>query len=183
MFIPYDDYVSRTGSWKTAWETGFIPGADLLPKSPPYKVGPGHPPKDHQFKKGQSGNPSGRRKAVGASFHMEAVKYLLKPTKITIDHKPCMMTNLQVILMQLIEAAKKSNLKAAEKVFAILKEAIALNLISSTTGLLNEEKLSPKQFSWSEEQAILYKKLEQWKQAQGEISAPAEGCDSQGEDK
>jgi hypothetical protein len=26
-----------------------------------YKVGPGHPPKDHQYKPGQSGNPKGRK--------------------------------------------------------------------------------------------------------------------------
>jgi hypothetical protein len=29
---------------------------------PEYKVGPGHPPKEYQFKKGQSGNPKGRKK-------------------------------------------------------------------------------------------------------------------------
>jgi hypothetical protein len=27
-----------------------------------YRVGPGHPPKEHQFKPGQSGNPDGKRK-------------------------------------------------------------------------------------------------------------------------
>lgn len=29
-------------------------------KCRPYKVGPGHPPKEFQFKPGQSGNPNGR---------------------------------------------------------------------------------------------------------------------------
>ena len=39
---------------------------DALPSGPPaeeYKVGPGRPPKEHQFKPGQSGNPKGKRKA------------------------------------------------------------------------------------------------------------------------
>jgi Family of unknown function (DUF5681) len=41
--------------------------SDAVPSGPPaeeYKVGPGRPPKEHQFKPGQSGNPKGaKRKA------------------------------------------------------------------------------------------------------------------------
>jgi hypothetical protein len=40
---------------------------DISPSAPPededdYKVGPGRPPKEHQFKPGQSGNPKGRKR-------------------------------------------------------------------------------------------------------------------------
>ena len=38
-----------------------------------YKVGPGHPPKEHQFKPGQSGNPKGaKRKPPSIALDLKA---------------------------------------------------------------------------------------------------------------
>jgi Family of unknown function (DUF5681) len=34
-----------------------------------YKVGPGHPPKEHQFKPGQSGNPKGAKRKTPSIAH------------------------------------------------------------------------------------------------------------------
>ena len=38
------------------------PAADTGTSDQEYKVGPGRPPKEHQFKPGQSGNPKGRKR-------------------------------------------------------------------------------------------------------------------------
>src|SRR5262249_30339952 len=41
--------------------SGSAPRAEPATADPEYKVGPGRPPKEHQFPPGKSGNPKGRR--------------------------------------------------------------------------------------------------------------------------
>jgi uncharacterized protein DUF5681 len=43
------------------------------PSSEPYRVGPGRPPREYQFKPGQSGNPGGRRKTESLTAIMRRV--------------------------------------------------------------------------------------------------------------
>ncbi len=66
-----------------------------------YKVGYGKPPKEHQWKKGQSGNPSGKKgkanKAANAKTLTKCVaEELLKPVSLTIGGKTQKMPFVQV---------------------------------------------------------------------------------------
>jgi len=52
---------------------------------PEYKVGPGCPPKEHQFKKGQSGNPKGaKRKPPSLAPDLKKLLEQILGRKITI---------------------------------------------------------------------------------------------------
>lgn len=69
------------------------------------KVGKGHPPKDKQFKKGQTGNPNGRPRKLPALDTLMA-EILGEETKgITVAQK---------ILNKLKQKAASGDLKAAE---------------------------------------------------------------------
>jgi hypothetical protein len=68
-----------------------------------YKVGNKRPPKHSQFKKGQSGNPTGRRKnPVGAatrgSFMAAAIAMLDRPAKAVVEGKHRILTTQELYL-------------------------------------------------------------------------------------
>lgn len=93
------------------------------PKAPPlkrekldrndddYKVGRGNPPKHAQFKKGKTGNPSGRPKGSKniATLIMEAAQ---DPVTAMIDGKPRKISKVQATTMQLATKAAGGDLKA-----------------------------------------------------------------------
>ncbi len=68
-------------------------------------VGYGRPPKNSQFKPGESGNPTGRPKGT-LSFASELAKQLA--IVIRVDDTDERLTNKHAIVKQLIAAAKKN---------------------------------------------------------------------------
>lgn len=78
-----------------------------------YEVGYGKPPKAHQFKPNQSGNPKGRRKGTR---NLESHVHEELGARVTInkDGKRRTMTKVQLIAMQLVNNAVKGHLKSIE---------------------------------------------------------------------
>lgn len=86
-----------------------------------YEVGYGKPPKQNQFKKGQSGNPKGRpKKSRSRSTLMEEELNLtitVKEGKQTIT-----MSKSEAIIKQLVNKAIKGDARAANIVLEHLQE-------------------------------------------------------------
>lgn len=73
-----------------------------------YEVGYGKPPKNSRFKKGQSGNPKGRRKRV-KNFKTELQQVLSSRVTVTADGKPKSVSTVEAALMRLREKALKGD--------------------------------------------------------------------------
>lgn len=82
-------------------------------KHKPYKVGPGHPPKEFQFKPGQSGNPNGRPAGLKS---MKAIirEEMNRPITIKEGKETAEMTMKQAIARYWVYATLKGNWKAAK---------------------------------------------------------------------
>jgi hypothetical protein len=78
-----------------------------------YEVGRGKPPRAHQWKPGQSGNPRGREK--GSKNESTMLRELLfSKIKIRIGGKLRTVTLLQAILTRFAEDSLKGNVKSAQ---------------------------------------------------------------------
>lgn len=80
-------------------------------------VGYGKPPKKHQFKKGQSGNPSGKRKPQ--SVEELVAKELAKLTPVQVDGKKTKMSNLDIMVRTLVRNAMAGDLAATKLAFSL----------------------------------------------------------------
>ena len=79
-----------------------------------YEVGHGRPPKHTQFKKGQSGNPKGRKKgARGLKTDLRAE--LNERIEITENGKTLKLTKQQLMVKQLTAKAIKGDVRAISK--------------------------------------------------------------------
>jgi hypothetical protein len=80
----------------------------------PEKVGRGHPPREHRFKPGQSGNPKGRRK--GCKNEATLLRDLLDDTKLSlrVGGKTKKISVREAILRRMIEDAMKGDIKSAQ---------------------------------------------------------------------
>jgi hypothetical protein len=115
-----------------------------LPQDPDYDVGYGKPPQHSQFKKGQSGNPSGTSKS------QVSLKQLLreegeKQIKITENGQEQMITKKEVIAKAITAKACKGDLAAAK-------------FITSQYTSSERQTLTPN-FSWGEEEEALLEEL------------------------
>ena len=91
-----------------------------------YQVGYGKPPKQNQFAKGRSGNPSGRRK--GAK-NMSTLLTEACQEKVTVNRngRKVKMTKMSASLHQLANKAATGDLKAIRELmywFKVLNEAM-----------------------------------------------------------
>lgn len=93
-------------------EDAFIPRVRIRSKSRRDDVGYGRPPRAHQFKPGQSGNPRGRRK--GAKNESTILHDLLH-RKIALREagKSRKVTILEAMLLKFAEDSLKGNTKSA----------------------------------------------------------------------
>jgi hypothetical protein len=86
-----------------------------------YKVGYRRPPKEKQFRKGQSGNPSGRPKG---SRNLPAVISKVCFARVRVkgeNGRQYYISKVEAIMTQLANQAIKGDTKAAGKYFEILK--------------------------------------------------------------
>ncbi|WP_152569477.1 MULTISPECIES: DUF5681 domain-containing protein [Sphingomonas] len=81
--------------------TDKAPGANR----PGLRSGYRQPPKDHQFKKGQSGNPKGRPKKNHRSLGAIVAAELRKPVPVTQNGERVMMTRLEAIVTKAVQDA------------------------------------------------------------------------------
>lgn len=89
-----------------------------------YAVGYGKPPKEKQFQKGRSGNPSGRPK--GSKSYKNIPELIQKICHASVkvkdeNGKYFYISKVEAVMTQLINSAAKGDPKAARTLFHILK--------------------------------------------------------------
>ena len=84
-----------------------------------YKVGPGRPPLHTRFRKGQSGNPGGRRKRNLPSLLADALD---EPVFVTIDGERRQITKREAVVHQLVNKSATADLRATKMLFDMIKE-------------------------------------------------------------
>ena len=94
------------------------------PKRPSqeYKVGPGRPPKEHQFKPGQSGNPKGAKrkpKSMAPDLKAALERALNKPIKLKQGEKERTVTMAEAGIKQLVAQYVKGDPHARRDLFAL----------------------------------------------------------------
>lgn len=110
---------------------------------PGYKVGYGKPPKEHQFKRGQSGNPAGRKKGTrGLKTDLSAE--LNTHMTIRINNEPVNGTRQRLILRALTSRAATGDVRAS---------AVLLPLIIQILGI--EDRGGERKSLSPQDQAIL----------------------------
>jgi uncharacterized protein DUF5681 len=86
-----------------------------------YEVGYGKPPKQHQFKSGQTGNPNGRPKGA-QNADVLARKILSRPIKVREGGKERKVSTLEGILMRFAERGLKGDPKAADFLIKLYRQ-------------------------------------------------------------
>lgn len=92
---------------------------------PPYKVGYGKPPKRHQFKKGVSGNPRGRKKKDTTIRSIMRKIITETVTAKTPDGEKSMVA-LEFVLRSMLSRAAKGDNRATDKVIALTLAAFGI---------------------------------------------------------
>jgi len=108
---------------------------DRKPKSGDYQVGYRKPPEVTKFKKGQSGNPSGRpRKKPDMSIHDAVNEALAAGILVTLDGKKTRLPAVKVIGKALVNKALSGDPKAVKVVLELPKSAPASAPLAGIAG-------------------------------------------------
>ena len=105
-----------------------------------YKVGPGRPPKEYQFKPGQSGNPKGaKRKPTSIAPDLKAAleRALNKPIKLKQGEKERMVTMAVAGIEQLVAQYAKGNHQARRDLIA-LADKLGVDLMAGQQQAIQE---------------------------------------------
>ena len=90
----------------------------------PEKIGYGNPPKHMQFKKGKSGNPSGRPRKPPRPLPRTSQDYLLRaldqPAMVTVNGKRQKTVVLDAVVMHLVHRAMKGDPKAIRELIRLM---------------------------------------------------------------
>jgi hypothetical protein len=87
-------------------------------------VGYKHPPRAHQFRPGQSGNPSGRPKGA-RNFKMELREELSELVTVRDGDREIEVSKQRALIKSLVAAAIEGNQRAAASVLAICVRMLA----------------------------------------------------------
>jgi hypothetical protein len=99
--------------------------APTTTSEPEYKVGPGRPPKEYQFKPGQSGNPKGAKrkpKPMAPDLKAALERALHEPITLTQGERKRTMTMAEAGIKQLVAQFVKGNHQARRDLFAYAKD-------------------------------------------------------------
>lgn len=91
------------------------------------KVGYGHPPKEHQFKPGQSGNKSGRRKGA-RDLKTDLAEELEEKVTVTENGKRVQLPKSRLMIKGQVNKAVKGDTRAAEHVYRLHQQLIGTPL-------------------------------------------------------
>lgn len=120
--------------------TGAPPLAKPQVANTPYRVGPGFPPREHQFKPGHSGNPDGARKrppSIASDLKALLQAALGKKVTLTIGDKERMLTKAAAGIEQLVDQFARGNRYARRDLFD-LADKLGLDLGASSKTALEE---------------------------------------------
>jgi hypothetical protein len=96
------------------------------------KVGPGRPPKEHQFKPGKSGNPNGAKRkprSILLDFKPLFERALNKKVPITNDARKIFLTKFEIGMEQLANQFAKGDRHARREVFD-LADRLGVDLLT-----------------------------------------------------
>jgi hypothetical protein len=117
-----------------------VAGSDSATPIEGYKVGRGRPPKEHQFKKGQSGNPKGRKpKAPSLLPDLKRIFEDALSEKVTVNKgdKEITLTAAEVGFKQLVAQFAKGDRHARRDVFTYA-EKLGIDLLASHRNAIEE---------------------------------------------
>jgi len=106
----------------------------------PYRVGPGCPPKEYQFKPGQSGNPAGARNrppSIAPDLKALLQAALGKKVTLTIGDKERILTKAAAGIEQLVDQFARGDRYARRDLFD-LADKLGLDLGASSKAALEE---------------------------------------------
>jgi hypothetical protein len=135
---------------KKAGKRGHVPASSPATSADEYKIGPGRPPKEHQFKPGKSGNPKGaKRKPPSLLPDLKRLFEQAPSEKVTLKqgNKEHTLTMAEAGIKQLLAQFAKGDRHARRDVFAYA-EKLGIDLLASHRQSI-EEALS------TDHQAIL----------------------------
>jgi hypothetical protein len=107
---------------------------------PEYKVGPGHPPKEYQFKPGQSGYPQGAKrkpKPIAPDLKAALERALNNPIKLKQGEKERIVTMATAGMEQLVALYAKGDRHARRDVFW-LADKLGIDLMAGQQQALQE---------------------------------------------
>ena len=119
-------------------------------KRPSYKSGYGKPPKETQFKPGQSGNPKGRPKNT-KNLKTDLKEEIHEHIQITEGGQPKKVSKQRAILKRTVEKALKGDMRATELIIKL-----------TVTHLLDEEIQNEVQDLVAEDKEILNRFIEEY---------------------
>jgi hypothetical protein len=94
-----------------------------------YEVGYGKPPKHARFKKGQSGNPSGRKKKRESAIRAQLIELLTENIPIKEGGKRRNSPGIVVVVKQLLVQALKGDKKTALQLYKLATDLGVLDLL------------------------------------------------------
>jgi hypothetical protein len=125
------------------------------PKQPSeYQVGYGKPPARSRFKKGESGNPTGRPKGT-LNVSTVLLKTLREKVVINENGRPTVMTKLEASMKQLVNKAASGDLRA-------LSQLIGITLTAEQSAA---EEMPPKEVLDELDMKLMLKMLKRYDQA------------------
>jgi Family of unknown function (DUF5681) len=114
--------------------------APIVTSEPAYKVGPGRPPKEHQFKPGQSGNPRGaerKPKSMAPDLKAALERALNEKIKLKQGERERTMTMAEAGIKQLVAQFAKGNHQARRDLFVYAKD-LGIDLMAGQQQALQE---------------------------------------------
>lgn len=134
--------------------------ADDLEKPEQDAVGYGKPPKEHQFKEGQSGNLKGRPKGPGSLPKLIA-KHAAKKVTVVEGGVQKKMAKLDVVISAMFSKAAKGDVAAARLLTTLLLAAVQLQGGDFQSGYSDEDlKVILTEANWQAELVKLKKAKE-----------------------
>jgi hypothetical protein len=116
------------------------PAASATASDAEYTVGPGRPPREHQFKPGQSGNPKGAKrkpKSVAPDLKAALEHALSKPIKLKQGEKERIVTMAAAGIEQLVAQYVKGDHRARRDLIA-LTDKFGVDLIAGQQQALEQ---------------------------------------------
>ena len=115
------------------------PGSELDASAEEYKVGPGRPPKEFQFKPGQSGNPKGakRKPSVAPDLKLLLERALSAKVKLKQGEKEQIVTKAAAGIEQLVNQFAKGDRHARRDLIA-LADKLGVDLLAGQRKAIQE---------------------------------------------